>query len=86
MLALVRGRQLVVRPWHDNAGRFEIGPERVIAPLAFGSGWAYGAPYDVADDGRFLALVRVDATAPPRIRIVLGWGHEVTRLGSRVRP
>jgi serine/threonine-protein kinase len=84
-LALVRGQQLVVRSWRDNNGRFEIGPERVVAPLAFGSGWTYGAPYDVASDGRFLALVRTEASAPPRIRVVLGWDHEVTRLGSRDR-
>ena len=32
-LALVRARQLVVRSWRDNNGRFEIGPERVVAPL-----------------------------------------------------
>jgi serine/threonine-protein kinase len=81
-LALVRGRQLVVRSWRDNNGRFEIGPERVVAPLAFGSGWAYGAPYDVATDGRFLALVRTEPTLPPRIRVVVGWDREVIRLGS----
>ena len=82
-LALVRGGQLVVRSWRDNGGSFEIGPERIVAPLAFGSGWTYGAPYDVATDGRFLALVRTEASPPPRIRIVLGWDREVTRLGSR---
>src|SRR5262245_28755191 len=53
-LALVRGQQLVVRSWRENRGRFEIGPERIVAPLAFGSGWAFGAPYDAAADGRFL--------------------------------
>ena len=84
-LALVRGQQLVVRSWRDNGGRFEIGPERVVAPLAFGSGWTYGAPYDVAPDGRFLALVRTEASPPPRIRVVLGWDREVTRLGSSDR-
>jgi eukaryotic-like serine/threonine-protein kinase len=84
-LALVRGRQLVVRSWRDHDGRFEIGPERVVAPLAFGSGWTYGAPYDVASGGRFLALVRTEAPTPPRIRVVLGWDHELTRLGSRAR-
>jgi eukaryotic-like serine/threonine-protein kinase len=84
-LALVRGQQLVVRPWRDNNGRFEIGQERVVAPLASGSGWAYGAPYDVSADGRFLALVRTEASAPPRIRVVLGWDREVTRLASRNR-
>jgi len=81
-LALVRGRQLVVRSWSARNGRFEIGPERVIAPLAFGSGWTYGAPYDVASDGRFLALVRTEAPPPPRIRVVLGWDQELARLGS----
>jgi eukaryotic-like serine/threonine-protein kinase len=81
-LALVRGRQLVVRSWRDSSGSFEVGPERVVAPLAFGSGWTYGAPYDVAADGRFLALVRTEALPPPRIRVVLGWDREVTRLGS----
>jgi serine/threonine-protein kinase len=84
-LALVRGRQLVVRSWRDNSGRFEIGPERAVAPLAYGSGWTYGAPYDVASDGRFLALIRTEAAAPPRIRVVLGWDREVRRLGSRDR-
>ena len=84
-LALVRARQLVTRSWRDDNGRFEIGPERVVAPLAFGSGWTYGAPYDVAADGRFLALVRTEAPSPPRIRVVLGWDREVTRLSSRPR-
>jgi hypothetical protein len=84
-LALVRGRQIVVRSWHDNNGQFEIGPERVVAPLAFGSGWTYGAPYDVSDDGRFLVLVRTSETPPPSIRVVLGWDREVTRLGTRDR-
>jgi hypothetical protein len=82
-LALVRGRQLVTRSWRDDNGRFEIGPERVVAPLAFGSGWTYGAPYDVASDGRFLALVRTEAPSPPRIRVVLGWDREVARLRTR---
>jgi Tol biopolymer transport system component len=84
-LALVRGQQLVVRPWRENNGRFEIGPERVVAPLAFGSGWIYGAPYDVAANGRFLALVRTEASPPPRIHVVLGWDREVARLASRDR-
>ncbi len=84
-LALVRGRQLVVRSWRDNNGRFEVGPERLVAPLAFGSGWAYGAPYDAAPDGRFLALVRTEASPPPRIRVVFGWDPEMARLGLRVR-
>jgi hypothetical protein len=52
-LASARGRQLVVRSWRDTNGRFEIGPERAVGQLAFGSGWTYGAPYDVADGGRF---------------------------------
>jgi hypothetical protein len=84
-LALVRGQQLVVRSWRADHGRFEIGPERVVAPLAFGSGWIYGAPYDVASDGRFIALVRTEPPPPPRIRVVLGWGREVARLQSRDR-
>ena len=81
-LALVRGRQLVVRPWRVDGGRFEIGAERIVTQLAFGSGWTYGSPYDVTENGRFLALVRTEPTPPPRIRVVLGWNHEVTRLGS----
>jgi hypothetical protein len=85
-LALVRGRQLVVRSWSDADGRFEIGPERAVAPLAFGSGWTFGAPYDVAKDGRFLALVRSELPAAPRIRVVVGWARELSRLGLRERP
>jgi Tol biopolymer transport system component len=81
-LAFARGGQLVVLPWQERDGRFETGPERAVAQLAFGSGWTYGAPYDVAADGRFLALVRTEAPPPPRIRVVLGWDREVTRLGS----
>src|SRR5262245_51285851 len=76
-VALVRRQQLVARSWRDNIGRFEIGPERVVAPLAFGSGWTFGAPYDVAADGRFLALLRTEPSSPPRIHIVLGWDREV---------
>jgi eukaryotic-like serine/threonine-protein kinase len=82
-LALARAQQLVVRSWREVAGRFEIGPERIVAPLAFGSGWTYGSPYDVAADGRFLALVRTEAPSPPRIRVVLGWDRELARLVSR---
>jgi eukaryotic-like serine/threonine-protein kinase len=85
-LALVRGRQLVVRPWRENAGRFDVGPERVVTQLDFGSGWTYTSPYDVADGGRFLALVRVAETPPSRIRVVVGWTHELARLISRERP
>ena len=81
-LALVRGAQLVIRNWRENQGQFEIGPERIVAPLAFGSGWTFGAPYDVASDGRFLALVRTEPPPPPRIRVVLGWDREVTRLAA----
>ena len=43
----------------------------------------YGAPYDAAADGRFLALVRTEASPPPRIRIVLGWDQEVRRIGQK---
>ena len=82
-IGFVRGGQLVVRPWRDNNGRFEIGPERVVAPLGFGSGWTYSAPFDVARNGRFLALVRTEAPPPPRIRVVLGWDREIARLASR---
>jgi hypothetical protein len=81
-LALVRGRHLVVRPWRVQGGRFDIGPERVVAPLAFGSGWIYGAPYDATPDGRFLALVRTEPPPPPRIRVVLGWDQELARIAS----
>jgi len=84
-LALVRGRRLVVRSWRTSRAGFEVGPEHVVTQLAFGSGWTYGAPYDVAEGGRFLALVRTEDTPPPRIRVVLGWNGEVGRLGSRSR-
>jgi serine/threonine-protein kinase len=84
-LALVRGQNLIVRAWRDENGHFQIGPERVVAPLAYGSGWTYGAPYDVASDGRFLALVRTEASPPPRIRVVLGWDREVARLATQGR-
>jgi serine/threonine-protein kinase len=84
-LALVHGEQLVVRSWRATSGKFQVGPERVVAPLAFGSGWIYGAPYDVARDGRMLALVRTEPPPPPRIRVVLGWDHELARLASRER-
>ena len=84
-LALARGGQLVVRSWHEENGQFQIGPERVVAPLAFGSGWSYGAPYDVAEGGRFLAIVRTTEMPPPRIRVVLNWDREVSRLADRDR-
>jgi hypothetical protein len=82
-LAFVRAGQLVVLPWNERDGRFETGPERPVAQLSFGSGWTYGAPYDVAAGNRFLALVRTETPLPPRIRVVLGWDREVTRLGSQ---
>jgi Tol biopolymer transport system component len=81
-LAFVRGRQLLVLPWHDQSGQFETGPERTLAQLSFGSGWTFGTPYDAAADGRLLALVRTQDPAPVRIRVVLGWGRELSRLGS----
>jgi Tol biopolymer transport system component len=81
-LAFLRAGQLMVLPWEDRDGRFEIGSERTIAPLEFGTGWTFGAPYDVTADGRFLALVRAGPTSPPRIRVVVGWDQEVARLGG----
>jgi len=80
-LAFVRGRRLMVLPWHERDGRFETGPERAVTDLTVGSGWTYGAPYDTAADGRFLALVRTDVAPPLRIRIVLGWDRELSRPG-----
>ena len=62
-LAFVRGRHLMVMPWHEQTGSFETGPERAVTDFAFGSGWTFGAPYDTAADGRFLALVRTEAIA-----------------------
>jgi eukaryotic-like serine/threonine-protein kinase len=79
-LAFVRGRQLMVQSWRDNAGRFETGAESALAALSVGSGWTFGAPFDAAADGRLLALVRTHESPPPRIRIVLGWDREVSRL------
>jgi len=81
-LAFVRGRRLLVQSWRDNNGRFETGPESTLADLAIGSGWTFGAPFDAAADGRLLALVRTKDSPPPRVRIVLGWDGEVSRLGS----
>jgi hypothetical protein len=81
-LAFVRGRHLIVQPWRDTAGRFETGPERTLTELSVGSGWTFGAPFDAAADGRLLALVRTQDSPPPRIRVVLGWAREVSRLGS----
>jgi hypothetical protein len=69
-------------PWRDRDGQFEIGIERVVAQLTYGSGWMYGAPYDAAADGRLLALVRTEAPPPLRIRVVLGWDREVARSGA----
>ena len=66
-------------------GRFEIGTERVVTQLTFGSGWVYGSPYDVAEDGPFLALVGNEEPPPPRVRVILGWDHEVTRLDRENR-
>jgi hypothetical protein len=84
-LAFLRGRQLVVVPWREREGRFEIGAERAVTQLTYGSGWMYGAPYDAAADGRLLTLVRTEAPPPLRIQVVLGWDREVARLASRDR-
>jgi Tol biopolymer transport system component len=84
-LVFLRGHQLVVVPWHDRNGRFEIGPEHKVTQLTYGSGWMYGAPYDAATDGRLLVLVRTEAPPPLRIRVVLGWDREVASLASRER-
>jgi hypothetical protein len=82
-LAFIRGGQLVVVPWRDSAGRFEIGAERPVIHLASGSGWTYGPPYDTAADGRFLALIRTERPPPLRIHVVIGWDREVRRLESK---
>jgi hypothetical protein len=74
---------LIVLPWHDQAGRFEIGPEHTLAKLSVGSGWTFGSPYDAAADGRLLALVRTQDPPPPRIRVVLGWERELSRFASK---
>jgi len=79
-LAFVRGRQLIVQPWRDVAGRFETGPERTLTALSVGSGWTFGTPFDAAADGRLLALVRTHDSPPSGIRVVLGWDREVARL------
>lgn len=84
-LALVRGRQLVVRSWRAQGTEFEVGPERSIAPLSFGSGWTFSAPYDVADGNRFLALVRTSEAQPPRVRVVLGWSSQLAQLDASAR-
>jgi hypothetical protein len=36
--------------------------------------------FDLAPDGRILALVQVDPDAKPELRVVLGWDREVTAL------
>ena len=56
-----------------------------MTQLTFGSGGTYGSPDDVAEGGRFLAIVRTEDAPPPRVRVVLGWDHEVTRLGRENR-
>jgi eukaryotic-like serine/threonine-protein kinase len=81
-LAFVRGRQLIVQPWRDQAGRFETGPERTLTELSVGSGWTFGTPFDAAADGRLLALVRTREVPPSNLRVVLGWDREVSRLWS----
>ena len=81
-LAFVRGRQLIVQPWRDQAGHFETGPERTLTELSVGSGWTFGTPFDAAADGRLLALVRTWDAPPSNLRVVLGWDREVSRLWS----
>jgi serine/threonine protein kinase/Tol biopolymer transport system component len=81
-LAFIRGQELVVVPWSDHDGVFETGAARAVVRFAFGSGWTYGAPYDAAPGGRFLALVRTEVSPPPRIRVVLGWDQEVRKIGQ----
>jgi len=80
--AFIRGGRLIVQSWRDDAGRFVTGPERALSELSVGSGWTFGAPFDAAADGRLLALVRSQASLPPRIRVVLGWDREVSRLSA----
>jgi serine/threonine-protein kinase len=80
-LAFIRGQELVVVPWSEQSGLFETGAERPVVRFAFGSGWTYGAPYDAGPSGRVLALIRTEVSPPPRIRVVLGWDQEVTRIG-----
>ena len=85
-LAFVRNGRLVVMPWRSVDGRFEIGAERPVAPLTVGTGWMFGAPYDAARDGRFLAIVRTEPDPPLRIRVVLGWDRDVARLDPSDHP
>ena len=49
---------------------------RQIRDLDLGGPAAH--PYDVAVDGRFLALAQ--PSPPPRVRVGLGWDREVTRV------
>jgi hypothetical protein len=46
----------------------------------------FSTVYDAARDDHFLALVCTKTTPSPRIRIAVGWYHEVARLDPRARP
>jgi hypothetical protein len=41
--------------------------------------------YDVAPDGRFLMIQRLDPESPREIRVVLNWTEELKRLLPRTR-
>lgn len=77
VLLYKRGKLIVSVPYREEGGRFALGEERVAATVP--GLWGF----DVAPDGRILALAFVGPEAPqPEIRVVLRWDRELRRLGS----
>jgi eukaryotic-like serine/threonine-protein kinase len=68
-----RGDEIVAVPYREEEGGFVPGEERTVATVP--GLW----DFDLAPDGRFLALVRTDPEARPRIQVVLGWDRELAR-------
>jgi dipeptidyl aminopeptidase/acylaminoacyl peptidase len=78
LLLYRRGDEIVAAPYREEGGRLVVGDERLVARVP---GIARSPrTFDLAPDGRILALVQVDPDAKPELRVVLGWDREVTAL------
>ena len=77
VLLYERGSQIVSVPYREEGSRFAMGEERVVADVP--GLWGF----EVAPDGRILALAFVGPEAPqPEIRVVLGWGRELRQAAE----
>ncbi|HVS02610.1 MAG TPA: hypothetical protein VMT16_07570, partial [Thermoanaerobaculia bacterium] len=76
LLLYRRGSEIVASSYREEQGRFLVGEERVLVDVP--GLRRYGRTFDLAPDGRILALVGDYPAA--EIHVALGWDREVARL------